>query len=454
LAFATAMVALLAAAGAFVYVRLRADLDDAIAATLRSRWQAAATLYGDGGSLAGFPLEDPEESFVQVLDADGTVLAQAGGVAGPALEPDQTGRAARSTLTVQRHLAGIDGRAQIRAESITLGGPIVLVGQSLVDRDEALADLRGSFLLGGPAAVALASVFGFWLARRAFAPVEAIRSTADRLSLVGGDQRLPVPDTSDEIHRLAVTLNLMIDRLAQAFERERRFVADASHELRTPIAVMKVELEAALLNRDRPHELTESLRAALDECDGLAQLAEDMLVLARTTDNGLVLSIERLPATDLLDEIAQRFGDRAARHERRCVVRVEGNPVMAGDRLALRQALSNLVDNALRHGSGDIVLRAVCAGGVVELDVTDHGPGFDTELMHRAFERFSRGVAARTGDGAGLGLAIVDAIARAHGGTVSIVGNGPTTVRLSIPVADDRRSAALPSTGSSGAQPV
>jgi signal transduction histidine kinase len=433
LAFAAAMVALLAAAGAFVYVRLRADLDDAISATLRSRWQAAATLFRDSGSLDGFPLEDPEEGFVQVIDADGAVLAQAGLLVGPALDPAERERAVRSTITVQHDLAGIDGHSRVRAQAIGEDSPIIVAGQSLVDRDDALGDVRSSFLLGGPVAVALASAIGFWLARRAFAPVESIRRAADRLSMAGGDQRLPVPDATDEIHRLAVTLNQMIDRLAKAFERERRFVTDASHELRTPIAVIKVELEAALLNRDRPDELSESLRAAIDECDSLAQLAEDLLVLARTSDTGLALTFEDVPAAALLVEIAQRFTDRADRHQRRCLVDVEGEPVIAGDLLALRQALSNLVDNALRHGSGDVVLRAASVDSFVHVDVIDHGSGFDTDLADRAFERFSRGDAARTCSGAGLGLAIVSSIASAHGGTATIIGDGPTTVRLSLP---------------------
>lgn len=433
LAFATAMLALLAAAGAFVYVRLRADLDDAIAATLRSRWQAAATLYSDTGSLSGFPLEDPEESFVQVIDTDGVVLAQAGRISGPALQPDVVRVAAGSLIIVQDQLDGIDGRSRIRAQSSSAGPGVVVAGQSMVDRDEALDDVRRSFLLGGPVAIASASMIGFWLARRAFAPVEAIRSAADRLSLAGGQQRLPVPDTTDEIHRLAVTLNQMIERLARAFERESRFVADASHELRTPIAVIKVELEAALLNRDRPDEVTESLRAAIDECDRLAQLAEDLLALARTADGGPPLTLERVQVVDLLDEVAQRFIDRARRHHRRCAVHVEGDPVIDGDRLALRQALSNLVDNALRHGAGDVQLRAASHGSAVHLDVIDQGPGFDPELAPRAFERFSRGVPARTRGGAGLGLAIVDSIARAHGGTAAIIGGHPTTVRLTLP---------------------
>jgi signal transduction histidine kinase len=199
-------------------------------------------------------------------------------------------------------------------------------------------------------------------------------------------------------------------------------VADASHELRTPVAVIKTELEAAL--RARGHD--PGLAAAAEECDRLAQLAEDLLVVARSGEGELTLRREPVDGGELLDHVRARFADRAQRGGRS--IRVEAAPEARfdGDPLRLEQALGNLVDNALRHGAGEIVLRA--APG--ELSVGDEGNGFTPEFAPRAFERFARADGARTRGGTGLGLAIVKAIAEAHGGSAEIAGGA--TVRISL----------------------
>jgi signal transduction histidine kinase len=216
----------------------------------------------------------------------------------------------------------------------------------------------------------------------------------------------------------------MLERLRASFERERRFVADASHELRTPVAVIKTELEGALRAR-RPDP---GLAAAADECDRLAQLAEDLLVVARSGEGELPLRRESVDADWLLERVRDRFADRAARAGRAIRVEASAGLRVDGDALRLQQALGNLVDNALRHGAGEIVLRA--APG--ELSVSDAGPGFDPGFAEHAFERFARGDGARTRGGSGLGLAIVRAIAEAHGGSAAIVPGPGATVRISL----------------------
>jgi two-component system, OmpR family, sensor kinase len=247
-----------------------------------------------------------------------------------------------------------------------------------------------------------------------------------------GDERLPLPPARDEIRRLGETLNEMLDRLRGAFERERRFVADASHELRTPIAVAKAELEAALRARDCGPEARAALVAAVAECDRLAQLAEDLLVIARAGEEGLPVRCERLRARATLAGVRDRFADRAAELGRAIHVDAPDGVELWADPLRMRQALGNLVDNALRHGAGDVTLTARPASTGVELLVTDAGAGFG-ELGEQAFERFARGDESRTGGGAGLGLAIVRTIAEAHGGTAAIVPGEGATVRLWLP---------------------
>jgi signal transduction histidine kinase len=208
----------------------------------------------------------------------------------------------------------------------------------------------------------------------------------------------------------------MLDRLEQAAERERGFVASASHELRTPLALLRAELELALREGRSPSELRAAVASAAAESDRLAQLAEDLLVLARADEGRLPVRPERLDAAELLESTARRFEARAREAGRDLQVRTGDGPIYA-DRLRAEQALANLVDNALRHGDGAVELCAEPSGDGVRLHVLDRGPGFDPSLNGHAFERFTRGDPARSRGGTGLGLAIVDAIARSHGRT-------------------------------------
>jgi signal transduction histidine kinase len=400
-AFALALVLVLAGACAFVYLRLRGDLNESVNTTLHQRADAAAA----GGSLPA--IEDPEEGFV------------ARGAKG--LTADEARRARAGTLVVERHVPGYEGLLRIYARPV--GDDIVTAGQSLSDRNEALDTVLTSFVVGGAAALLLASLIGYGLATAGLAPVEAMRRRARGVSL-DTDDRLPLPAADDEVRRLGETLNEMLARLQRSFANERRFVADASHELRTPIAVVKTELEGALRAGDCGPRAREGLEAAIEECDRLAALADDLLVLAQAGEGRLPVRREAVDPTDLLEGVRAQFADRAARQSR--AIRVDADATaLDADPLRLRQALGNLVDNALRHGEGEIVLAA--HEGVLE--VRDEGPGFE----EGAFERFARGDPARTRDaGAGLGLAIVRAIAEAHGGTAMITRAG---VRITLPQA-------------------
>jgi two-component system, OmpR family, sensor kinase len=339
--------------------------------------------------------------------------------------------AAGERVEAERVVPGVEGETRVLARAD--GSQVVAVGRSLDDRDETLSGLVASFAVGGPIAVVVASLLGYALATAGLGPVEGMRRRAEQVSLDPGDELLPLPAAHDEIRRLGETLNEMLERLRRSFVRERRFVADASHELRTPVAVIKTELENALRAGSRPDP---ALAAALEECDRLAQLAEDLLVLARSADGELPVRPERLPARALLEGVRDQFVDRAARQGREIRVDAGDGIVLRGDPLRVRQALGNLVDNALRHGSGEVALVAANGAGVVELRVSDAGPGFGDEIAGRAFERFARGDAARTRGGSGLGLAIVRAVAEAHGGAARIVPGDGATVSLTLPQGD------------------
>jgi two-component system, OmpR family, sensor kinase len=436
-AFALAMLLVLAGAGLFVYLRLRADLDDGVNATLRARADAVvARQSGAPPKAHRATLEDPEESFAQVLTRGGRVLDAVGDARGPGLRPAEIGRAADGhTFFVERSLPGIEGTARVLARPAASNGRtvVVAVGQSLGDRDEALSGVVTSFAVGGAVAILLASGIGYLLATAGLAPVEAMRRRAREVSFSRADERLPLPQARDEVWRLGETLNEMLDRLRESFERERRFVADASHELRTPVAVVKTELEGALATDDYGPEVRAALVAAVEECDRLAQLAEDLLVLARAGEGELPVRRETLHVRDLMEGVRERFVDRARRQDRNIRIDLADDQELEADPLRVRQALGNLVDNALRHGTGEILLGSRRVGGGVEFDVSDEGTGFAPDIAPRAFDRFARGDHARTAGGAGLGLAIVRAIAEAHGGRAEIVPGQRATVRLWLP---------------------
>ncbi len=413
-AFALATAVVLAGAGLFVYVQLRADLDESVNDDLRARAQAVAA-GGAGGQT------EPEDGFERLLRP---------GRPDAVLTAAERRRASDDELLFERRVEGVEGTTRVLARP-GRSGTVVVAGRSLEDRDDVLGGLVAAFAVGGPLAIVIASLLGYALAAGALRPVEAMRRRATQMSLEEGHERLPLPAARDEIHALGQTLNQMLDRLRTSFERERQFVADASHELRTPVAVVKAELEAALRADDLGPSARESLVAAVEECDRLAQLAEDLLVLARSAGGAMPVRREPIAAEELLESVRRRFVDRAAERGRTIRTDAPAGLVLEVDPLRLRQALGNLVDNALRHGEGDVVLRAGRNGATDELEVSDSGPGLG-DLADSAFERFVRGQASRTGGGAGLGLAIVRAVAEAHGGSASAAGR--SAVRLSLPV--------------------
>jgi two-component system, OmpR family, sensor kinase len=435
--FALAMVLVIAAATGFAYLRVRADLNETIDDGLQERAQDAL-LLARRSRLHLVPSRRPpdvEEDITQLLGPGGRILDTTGRASVPTLDPAQVRRAAAEPVVAERRVPDIDGPIRVLAKPVwpRPGSPIVVVGQAVDDRNDVLASLVRGFALGGPVAVLVASVLGYLLAAAGLAPMEAMRRRASEVSLEDDSQPLPLPRAHDEVRRLGETLNRMLERLRRSFERERRFVADASHELRTPVAVVKAELEGALRVGEYGPRVRDALVAAVEECDRLGQLAEDLLVVARAADGQLPVRGEDLDAGSILQSVRSRFVDRANQQGRRIRVEAADGLEVRADPLRIRQALGNLVDNALRHGRGEIVLRARRSGAGVEIEVADQGGGFPPEIAQQAFERFTRGDRARTRGGVGLGMAIVRAIAEAHGGSSAIAAEARTAVVVWLP---------------------
>jgi len=426
-AFAVAMAVVLAALGWFLYARLESHLRTELDTSLQVRADDLATLVREHGSLApsGRGLIEPGESFAQLLDRNGNVLD----ATRPLRVAPLLDAAAIKGATYENRpsVPGLNDPARLLAIPVPRG--VLVVGATRQNNLETLASFRNELLIAGPIALLLASLAGYFLAGLSLRQVESMRRRAAAISAETPGERLPVPSTRDEVERLGSTLNEMLGRLEAGLQRERDFVADAGHELRTPLALLRTELELALRQGQSEEELREALRVSVEEVDRLAQLADDLLLIARYDRGRLPLRVESVDARSLLDSVVTRFQWRADEATRPLASEAPSGLTVRGDRLRLEQALGNLVDNALRHGRGRVTLRAADGNGSVELAVEDQGDGFADGFAERAFERFSR--AHHEGGGAGLGLAIVRVIAEAHGGSADV--SGGSRVRLMLP---------------------
>jgi two-component system OmpR family sensor kinase len=439
--FAVAMAVVLAGAGWFVYQRVASDLARQLDQSLRSRGQDLSALVVRGGSLRATrgALIERGESFAELLDDDGQVVDATPPIGSlPLLAPAEIDRAREGPLFADRHSApGLDEPARVLAVPVARDGRrfVLVVGTTRENRAETLHSLLTAFLIGGPLALLLASLGGYLLARAALRPIEQMRQRAAAISSSSLDERLPVAQAADEVSRLGDTLNNMLARIEDGVARERNFVTDASHELRTPLAVLKTELELALRRSRSPAELEQAIRSAAAETDRLGRIANDLLLLARSEYGRLQLRLEPTDVGDVLQTILERFASQVEAAGRTLSVAGDDARVINADRLRLEQALGNVVDNALRYGSGEITLTSTTRDGFVELHVLDEGTGFDQTFLVRAFERFSRADDARSADGSGLGLAIVDTVARAHGGSARAVNRpeGGADVWISVP---------------------
>ena len=436
-AFAVAMAVVLAALGWFLYARLESHLETALNTSLRVRADDLTALVRQpGGSLAGDSggrLIERGESFAQLVNRRGIVVDATRPLGNtPLLGLSRLVAAEHGPVYANRpSVPGLNDPARLLATPVPRG--VLIVGATRQNDVETLASFRNELLIAGPIALMLASIAGYFLAGLSLRQVESMRRRAAAISADTPGERLPVPATRDELERLGSTLNEMLARLEAGLQRERDFVAEAGHELRTPLALLRTELELALQHGGSAEELRGALGASLEEVDRLAQLADDLLLIARYDRGRLQLRLESVDAGELLASVVRRFQLRADETARPLTGEAPADLRLRGDRVRLEQALGNLVDNALRYGSGRVRLSAAGVDGRVELHVADEGGGFGDGFVERAFERFSR--ADHGGPGAGLGLSIVRVIAEAHGGSVDAENPpaGGAHVRLTLP---------------------
>jgi signal transduction histidine kinase len=418
LGFAGAAAVFLAAASLFIFFDVKAGLDGSLDANLDARAAYLAKLVRSGNDAGLRRALAADNEPAQLLDRSGRIV-QASPVGRVALlSPPRLAVARRHEAAFERH-----ERTRIVARPIG-DGRLIVVATSMVQRERALTLLRAILLVGTPLIVLLASGAGYLVAAGALRPVDRMRRRAAEISAATPDARLPLPEADDEIRRLGVTLNEMFERLEASAAGERAFLASASHELLTPLAILKGEVELALDGDEPEAALRDALTSVGEEADRLTRLAQDLLVVARAHEGKLPLTLADVALSEVVDDLIAGY---AALGADRLHSEIQPGLNVRADRLRLEQALGNLIDNALRYGSPPVRLEARTVAGAVEIHVTDDGPGFPDEALREPLDGTPRANAR----GFGLGLALVASIARAHGGTAALA-NTPTGADASL----------------------
>jgi two-component system OmpR family sensor kinase len=399
----------------------------------------AARYLPPGGATGGPALSPPGDYVIQVIDPGGHVRgASPDARTAPLVTADQLGQAQQGRISVTT-TADEEGLRIAAAPLAGHPGWVAVAGESLETYESTQRQVVRELAMGGVGFVAVAGLGAYGLARAALSPVERLRRQVAAISERGEASGVEEPATRDEIAALAGTMNELLGRLQGALARQRAFTADASHELRNPLAVLRGELELAARPGRSREELAAAVHNAASEAERLTRLTDDLLLLARTDEDQLSLRLGPTKIRRLLASSAELAASRLAAAG--VTGRVDVQPGLYADLDAdrIRQAVDNLVDNALRFAPGGsvIVLAARADGSDLDIEIRDDGPGFPADFLPHAFERFRRPDSGRSRDdgGAGLGLAIVQAIAVAHGG-VATAGNRPgggAVIRLHLP---------------------
>jgi heavy metal sensor kinase len=341
-------------------------------------------------------------------------------------------------------------RARLSSGIIAARPVTFVVVAPLAEVHELLESIRGTFLIAIPIALAIAIAIGYGLARRSLSPIMAMTAQAERISAHTLHERLPVVNPHDELGRLAASFNLALDRIDVALEQQRRFTADASHELRTPVAVIRTEADVALDGGGRsPRQYRDALVVIRDGSEQLSRIVNDLFLLARADAGQVTAASAPVYLDDLVAETVRGVKSLAAQRDIEIRLLSSEELLTWGDEALLRRVVTNLLDNAIKYApTGSVVtVRLNTTGNTHRLTVTDMGPGVPDDAKSQIFDRFYRADSVRrhdetsVGSGAGLGLSIAREIAFLHRGTVTLVSSRPgeTTFELTLPEAQSVR---------------
>jgi two-component system, OmpR family, sensor kinase len=319
-------------------------------------------------------------------------------------------------------------RGLVRPITTTVGNYILVILQSLHPQREMMEDIRGTFLWAIPIALVLASIGGYFLARKSLAPIAAMASQARNMGAAQLDRRLSVVNERDELGQLAQTFNQLLGRLETSFEQQRRFMADASHELRTPVAILRGETEVTLSKADRSsEEYRQTLTILGEESQRLAHIIEDLFTLARADAGQYLLTLQDLYLDEIASAALVRARSLAVVKNITLTSSIEADLPIRADEALLGRMLLNLLDNAIKYSPSGSTVTLGCRreGDRYLVSISDNGGGIPAELQPRIFERFFRADKARSRSesetgGAGLGLSIARWIAEAHKGQLAL----------------------------------
>ncbi|MBG0830007.1 HAMP domain-containing protein [Planomonospora sp. ID67723] len=450
-AAASAVLAVALAVSAYVMIGV---LGQALIATIDdSIYQRAREIVSqaDAGQVPD-ELASPDGVLIQVIDSAGRITHATTGTDRLVPLLDAAERSAAIAEKRARFLHGgpygIPHMLRVRVLSAD-EGRTVIAARPFSEVETSLRTAGHVLFVGTPLLLVLLAGVSWVIIGRTLRPITALRRGAEEITGTARSRRLPVPESRDEVHSLATTLNAMLDRLERADARQRALVSDAAHELRSPLASIRLQLEVALGHPGGQDDWRETAEGVLEDTTRLTRLAEDLLALARLDERGGALARrEPVGLDDLVPQTLERYGGAV-------VFRIGGGPaarpgdpagngsragdpiVVAGDALDLGRVLVNLVDNALRHTAAPVVVELRAQGADALLTVTDDGPGIPEADRERVFDRFTRLDSARSRDegGAGLGLAIVRETVNAHGGAVHLEDASPglrAVVRLPL----------------------
>ena len=426
---ATAVVAVALLAGALLFgASLRGALLEGVRSSADSYAGDLAARVDVSGAREVTESDD-DDRFAQLLDDGGTVIASGESAEGLAAVPERDYDESRSI-----RIPDEDGAYLLSADD-TDDDSIVVVGVSTDEVDETLATVWTMLAVAVPLVILLVAATTWIVVGRALRPVERMRREVDEVTASRLDTRLDSSGADDEIGRLATTLNSMLDRLDESQRAQRRFISDASHELRSPLASLRQFAEVA---RSHPDRVTggELSEAILDEGARLERLVDGMLTLAKADEHTLAVPRRPVDVDDLVLAEVRRLKSAT---ELRIDASAVGPARVVGDAGLLAQLVRNLVDNASRHAAGAVRIELVETADSVLLAVDDDGEGIAPEQRERVFDRFVRldDARARESGGSGLGLPIVREIAAAHGGSVvALAGRlGGARFEVTLPVA-------------------
>jgi len=398
---------------------LRQSLADNLGHIAEVRARDVAAQVDQGNLPATLAVPGSESALVQVVDPNGQVIASSGNLAGEA--PISSLRPPPGNLaSVDRRDLPIGEGSTFRVVALTdtAGRNTVYVAVSLDAVGTSVDTARGLLLLGTPLLLILETVVTWIIVGRALRPVETIRAEVADISALDLSHRVAEPNADDEVGRLARTMNAMLARVEHAADQQRRFVADASHELQSPIAATRIELEVGLAHPDLV-EWSASAPRLLSENQRMERLVGDLLYLARNDEPGVP---RRFAPVDL-DDVVRDEVDRARSLTAKTLNAAPLRPALVNGRADdLGRVVRNLIDNAARYARSRIDVRLTTDDETAVLEVTDDGPGVAPADRSRVFDRFFRTEddRSRATGGTGLGLAIVHDAVRAHGGTVTI----------------------------------